>query len=131
MIGHRNSPASEAPGGGAMVVPSGSGGAADTSLSGLTDALGDAFTVGHMPAHIRKVREAEADERHLFIVVHDTALPFNVMYGLMFSDALPPAPPPLPTEIGNLWLAPPYTRRVLRWSRAASWTNHYPYDDPA
>ena len=131
MIGHRSVPASGAPGRGAMVVPSGDGGAADTSLSGLRDALGDAFRARHMPAHIQKVCEAtHTDERHLFIAVHDTALPFPVMYGLMFGDALPPKPPPLPAEIDTLWLALPYAKRLLRWSRAAGWTNHYPYGDP-
>ncbi|GLP83576.1 hypothetical protein [Mycobacterium antarcticum] len=131
MIGHRNLSASKAPGGGAMVVPTGDGGAADISLSGLRDALNDAFNAGHMPAHIRKVCEAtHTDERHLFIAVHDTALPFPVMYGLMFGDALPPEPPPLPAEIHTLWLALPYTKRLMTWSRTAGWTNHYPYREP-
>lgn len=129
MIGHRNSPASAAPGGGAMVVPAGSGGAANESLSGLTDALSEAFAVDHMPSHIRKVQQTEADERHLFIVVHDTALPFTVMYALMFTVELPSAAPPLPVEIDHLWLAPPYTRRILLWSLVSGWANHYPYDN--
>ncbi|GAB2675773.1 hypothetical protein GCM10027088_63720 [Nocardia goodfellowii] len=69
-----------------------------------------------------------ADERHLFIPVHLSALPFSVVDGLMTSESVPPDPPPLPEEITHLWLAPPFSRRVLLWD-GFTWTNHLPYDN--
>ena len=66
---------------------------------------------------------ADADERHLFIPLHDSALPFSISSELVFEDTLPPEPPPLPESVTHPWLAPASSRRVLLWSRAAGWRN--------
>lgn len=110
-----------------MVVPSGRGGSVDRSLQGLQSALIDAFQLPHMSRHLEKIARAEADEHHLFVPLHFTALPFHVAYGLMEGDALPPDPPPLPPSITHLWLAPQFAQRVLLWS-PDGWQQHLPYD---
>lgn len=110
-----------------MVVPGGRGGGVDRSLTGLAGALTDVFADGHLARHLAKIGRAEADEKHLFVPVHLSALPFAVIDGLTFGSELPPDAPPLPPEVTHLWLAPSLSRRVLLWT-GEQWQNHYPYD---
>ncbi|MFI9406347.1 hypothetical protein [Nocardia sp. NPDC052316] len=112
----------------AMLVPRGRGGAVDVSLEGLRGALQQAFGEHHLPRHIEKLSRADADERHLFIPIHFSALPFPVADGLRRGEAIPPEPPPLPEEITHLWLAPSFSRRVLLWSNTG-WSYHNQYDN--
>jgi hypothetical protein len=108
----------------AMVVPVGGGGVVDESLRGFADALREAFRNPHIVRHFDKLAAAEADERHLFIPLHDSALPFPVFTDLVFADTLPPDPPQLPEHVTHLWLAPAGSRRVLLWSRDSHrWRN--------
>ena len=110
-----------------MVVPAARGGGVDHSLAGLRQALAEAFAVPPMPRHLEKLTRTEADERHLFIPVHRTALPFAVADGLWAGAALPPEPPPLPAAVTHLWLAPALGRRVLLWT-PRGWQERHPYD---
>jgi len=110
-----------------MVVPTGRGGGVDRSLRGLRQALLAAFAEPPMPRHFEKLARAEADERHLFVPVHLSALPFAVADGLWSGESLPPEPPPLPPSITHLWLAPQFGRRVLL-STPRGWEEHHPYD---
>jgi hypothetical protein len=75
-----------------------------------------------------KLARADADERHLFVPLHDSALPFSISSELMFGDMLPPDPPPIPEYITHLWLAPAFSSRVLLWCKALGWRNFHPYD---
>lgn len=110
-----------------MVVPAGRGGGVDHSLGGLKQALLEAFAVPPMPRHFEKVARAEADERHLFVPVHRSALPVAVADGLWAGASLPPEPPPLTAAVTHLWLAPALGSRVLlRTPRG--WEEHHPYD---
>ncbi len=108
---------------GAMVVPNAGSGAVDESLRGFADALREAFKNPHIVSHFDKLAKADADERHLFIPLHDSALPFGISTELVFEDTLPPEPPPVPDSVTHLWLAPAGSRRVLLWSRDAGWRN--------
>ncbi|GAB7070393.1 hypothetical protein H7J06_11605 [Mycobacterium hodleri] len=109
---------------GAMVVPAAGGGAVDETLSGFADALGEAFDDDNIKRHFEKLaRAVDVDERHLFIPMHSSALPFSVFSELVFEETLPPDPPPLPDHVTHLWLAPEASRRVLLWSRDAGWRN--------
>lgn len=111
-----------------MVVPPGRGGGVDHSLVGLRGALGAAFQEPHMARHLVKVARADADERHLFIPLHMSALPFAVADALWTGTALPPDPPPLPSRVTHLWLDPRLGRRVLLWT-PKGWQEHHLYDN--
>jgi hypothetical protein len=131
MIGHPELLAKNMPSPGANVVPASGGGVVDESLSGFAAHLGAAFQAPHIPDHFAKLARAQADERHLFIPLHDSALPFSISSELMFGKALPPDAPPVPAHVTHLWLAPAFSRRVLLWSQPAGWRNFFPYSGPA
>ncbi len=112
-----------------MVMPSGRGGGVDTSLVGLHAALVEAFDEPGVAKHLRKVADADADERHLCLLIHRSALPFAVADGLWTGTTLPPDPPPLPARVTHLWLMPELGGRVLFWT-PEGWQQHRPYDEP-
>ncbi|WP_454561506.1 hypothetical protein [Mycobacterium haemophilum] len=127
MTGHRSVPAAQWPG--VMVVPQARGGAIDDSMSGFAQALGVEFQQPHIPDHFDKLKRAKADERQLFVPLHDSALPFRIASALIDEALPPPEPPPVPDFIDFLWIAPRFSRRVLVWNRADdSWKNYFPYD---
>ncbi|MCP2321460.1 hypothetical protein ACFYT3_24965 [Nocardia amikacinitolerans] len=112
----------------AMVVPTGRGGFVAGSLIGLRPALADVFSQSHFPRHFDKLAKTNADERHLFVPIHWSALPFDVFHNLAQSEDLPTEPPPLPAAITHLWLAPDFSRRVLLWGNEG-WSSHNPFDN--
>ena len=121
MIGHSDL---SSQGRDAMVVPVAPGGWVDDSLTGFVDELRTAFQPAHITEHFEKLRdEPNVDERHLFIPLHDSAMPAHISSGLTFGKALPSAPPPVPNCTDYLWLAPAYSPRVLLWNRAEGWRN--------
>jgi hypothetical protein len=129
MFGHPEQLASNMRNPGASVMPKSRGGFIDDSMSGFANELSKAFQRPHIPKRFEKLAKSDADERHLFIPLHESALPFSISSGLMFGDALPPEPPPVPDYVTHLWLAPAFSRRVLLWSQEAGWQNGRPYDD--
>lgn len=112
-----------------MVTPAGRGGGVDTSLRGLNVALGEVFDQVGVAKHLRKVAQADADERHLCLLIHRSALPFAVADGLWTGTTVPPEPPPLPAGVSHLWLMPQLGRRVLLWA-PTGWQQHRPWDEP-
>jgi hypothetical protein len=89
MVGHPEQLASAMNDPGAMVIPVVGGGFIDESLSGFAHELGSAFASPHIPAHFQKLANAVVDERHLFIPLHTSPLPFRTSSVLMFDAALP------------------------------------------
>lgn len=130
MVGHPDVPAvSYGKQRQAMVVPQRRGGFVDENLTNLADALKQEFdSAPHIPRHFNKLKITEADERHLFVPLHFSALPESEFLGLVCGDSLPPSRPVVPEFLTHLWLAPMYTRRVLLWDRMNGWRNFYPYE---
>lgn len=77
-----------------------------------------------------KVGGAEADERHLMIVLHATASSMSLFDAFINgADALPPSPPSCLSErVTHLWLVPTYGRRVLVWT-GMQWQAHMVFDN--
>jgi len=114
----------------AMVTPGPKGGVVDESLAGLNDALADAMASSHLTRKVDKLlAHPNVEERHLYVIVHMTGLPFSLSYGLMSGPDVPADPPRLPQGVTHVWLAPQYGERVLVGT-AGGWAQHYPYDRP-
>jgi hypothetical protein len=110
---------------GVTVLPVSDGGVVDSSLSRFAEELAAAFETQHISEHFEKLRDADADERHLFIPLHESALPFSSFTVLQFEDALPAQPPRIPDYITHLWLAPASSKRVLIWEEGDGWRNFW------
>lgn len=110
----------------ALVTSGGDGGVVDEALTGLRQALVEAFQVGNLHRHVEKVSRTAADEHHLFVILHENDLDFSVMSALMFDRSLPPNPAWLPAGLSHLWLAPAFSSRVLL-SAGGVWSQAFPY----
>jgi hypothetical protein len=98
-------------------TPGGTGGAAWESLDDLPAALVNLFTTDNLVKHVAKVGRPEAAEgvpaeRHLFLILSLSALPFSLFDAFATGVALPDATPPLPGRVTHLWLAPAFGERV-------------------
>ncbi|WP_460662316.1 hypothetical protein [Kribbella swartbergensis] len=111
----------------ASITPRGGGGSVDEALIGLATELNEPFRTSPVRERFNKLLRHQADERHLFLAVHEQSLPFAVFYGLAFGSELPPDPLPVPDGISALWLAPAYSSRLLLW-RSGEWCQVEPYD---
>jgi hypothetical protein len=111
----------------AFVSPAPVGGMVDESLSGLNGALETAFGAEHLQRRVRKLRRTPADEHHLFLIIHETDLRFDVTSGLMGTQ-VPQGVAWRPQGISHLWLAPAFCERVLLGTDTG-WSEAYPYDD--
>jgi hypothetical protein len=97
----------------AMITQPGAGGFTDETFSQLDEALSAAFDTALIQGHVAKLKRAEADERHLFLVVGIYDMAFSLFQALGFEDTLPAGAPALPDGLTHLWLAPVYGHRVL------------------
>ncbi len=73
-----------------LVGPGGLGPAERDEPAELKQALLEVLAEPPMPRHLEKLARAEAYERHLFVPLHRSALPFAVADGLWTGTALPP-----------------------------------------
>lgn len=60
-------------------------------------------------------------ERHLFLRVHDTALPFSLYYPLAWGDYIPARELLVTFGLTGLWLAPAWKNPLLWWGAATGW----------
>lgn len=112
------------------VLPPTSGGAVDEGLVGLTDWIGIALASGHLARHVDKLLRTGLDQQHLFLIVHQTGMPFSLYYALAFDRALPPERPVLPKGVTHLWLSTGWRAGgILRFDPEVGWVREAPFDD--
>jgi hypothetical protein len=86
------------------VTQGGKGGTVNESLSKFAEALDVVLGQPHIQRRAAKLGRSGYDERHLFVAVDESVLPFDVHYALMARDVMPPNRPALPTSVTHLWL---------------------------
>jgi hypothetical protein len=67
----------------------------------------------HVQKRVAKLGRSGYDEQHLFLVVDDSAVPFDVHYALMRGAVTPPIAPNLPGKVTHLWLLITFTPKVF------------------
>lgn len=77
---------------------------------------------------VEKLRRWEADQRHLFLGVHDYGVPFAVGYAFWNADATPDAPPTLPEGLDAVWMAPAISKPPLTWLPGRGWERQHVLD---
>lgn len=130
LFGHPDVPASdgdrERP---LYVMPEGGGGAVDEELAGLDRAMVDLLAESTVARRVAKVSEVDADERHLFLSVDTSGLPFPVAAALFGRPERLPTTSTLvlPGRLTHLWLAPRYLNELLGWTTSDGWQSHDVY----
>jgi hypothetical protein len=109
-----------------VITHGATGGMVDESLSGFPAAVTGLLTEAHIQKRVEKLKRDGRGEQHLFVVVDESALPFDVAYALMARDVTPPGSPTLPGDVTHLWLLVMYSRYVLLGTRDG-WTR-FPWD---
>jgi len=72
--------------------------------------------------NIDKLRATGREELHLFLRIHDTAMPFSLYDPLAWGDYVPADPLDAPDGLTGLWLAPAWKNPILWWSTQRGWT---------
>jgi hypothetical protein len=103
------------------LLPDGGGGAVFEHLDELPAWLAQRLGHPDLLENIDKLRATGRAELHLFLRIHDTAMPFSLYYPLAWGAHVPAAPLNAPEGLTGLWLAPAWKNPVLWWSAEAGW----------
>lgn len=103
------------------VLPDGGGGAVHEDLDALPLWLAERLRRPDLDENVQKLRATGRDDLHLFLRVHDTAMPFSLYHPLAWSDCAPSEPLDAPAGLTGLWLAPAWKNPILWWSLAGGW----------
>lgn len=103
------------------VLPDGDGGAVYEHLDALPQWLAARLREPDLAENIDKLRATGRDELHLFLRIHDTAMPFSLYYPLAWGDYLPDAPLDPPHGLSGLWLVPAWKNPILWWGSRTNW----------
>lgn len=106
-----------------VVTQGGSGGAVDENLSNFAAAIDEILSEAHTQKRVAKLERAGWDEQHLFVVVDDSALPFDVFYALVSRDLTPPGVPTLPGAVTHLWIMVAFSPSILLATKGG-WRRH-------
>lgn len=113
------------------VLPDGGGGGAVYEhLDELPQWLGERLQEANLAENIDKLRSTGRAELHLFLRVHDTAMPFSLYYPLAWGDYIPAAPLDAPDGLTGVWLAPAWKNPILWWGAGTEWRRDDCLDDP-
>ena len=106
------------------VLTHGGGGAVFDHLDDLPAWLEEALATPALAAKLAKLEATGRAERHLFLRVHDSGMPFKLYDPLAFTTAVPTAPLTPPAGLTGLWLVPQWSIPVLGWTADAGWQRH-------
>lgn len=110
------------------VTPEGKGGVAG-DITEVPRWLSHVMREKRVTRKVAKLVASGFDERHLYLHVDDSGAPFAGYYAMAFTDDVP-VDAPVVELLTDVWIAPRWSRTVLRWNRDAGWSRHEPYDDP-
>lgn len=103
------------------VLPDGGGGAVNEHLDELPQWLAGRLREPDVAEKIDKLRATDREELHLFLRIHDTAMPFSLYYPLAWGAFVPAEPLDPPGGLTGLWLAPAWKNPILWWSAHGGW----------
>lgn len=110
------------------VLPDGGGGAVYEHLDGIPQWMAGRLREPDMAENIDKLRTTGRDELHLFLRIHDTAMPFSLYHPLAWADCVPSDPLQAPPGLTGLWLAPAWKNPILWWGSRTGWRREDCFD---
>lgn len=103
------------------VLPDGGGGAVYEHLDELPQWLAERLREPDLAENIDKLRATGSEELHLFLRIHDTAMPFSLYYPLAWGEYVPSVALDAPDGLTGVWLAPAWKNPILWWSARTGW----------
>lgn len=103
------------------VLPNGGGGAVYENLDELPEWLEGRLKDPDLARKIAKLEKTGRQELHLFLRVHDTAMPFSLYHPLAWDDYIPSRELEPPGRLTGLWLVPTWKNPILWWSATDGW----------
>lgn len=103
------------------VLPNGGGGAVFEHLNELPAWLAHRLRQRDLVENVEKLRATGRDDLHLFLRIHDTAMPFSLYHPLAWGDYVPAASLDAPDGLTGLWLATTWKNPILWWRSGAGW----------
>ena len=110
------------------MLPGGGGGAVFEHLDELPSWLAARLHADDIDSKVKKLRSTCRAELHLFVRVHDTAMPFSLYYPFAWGDYVPPSPLAAPEGLTGLWLAPAWRNPILWWGASTGWRREDCFD---
>lgn len=108
----------------AYVLPEGIGGTVDEHLRGLADWIESIQSERVWTDDVSKLVDSERDELHLFLRLHDSAIPFSIFSGLWDPEEIESRSPVNMSPLTDLWLFTGYGTTLTRWSSGSGWITH-------
>lgn len=103
------------------VLPDGGGGAVCEHLDELPCWLTARLREPDLHGKVEKLKTSGRRELHLFLRVHESAMPFSLYYPLAWGGYVPTERLEAPDGLTGLWLAPAWRNPILWWSASAGW----------
>lgn len=103
------------------MLPDGSGGAVSEHLDELPGWLEERLGQPDLAGNVEELKATGRPELHLFLRIHDTAMPFSLYYPLAWGDSVPTEPLDAPDGLTGLWLAPAWRNPILWWGLSTGW----------
>lgn len=110
------------------VLPDGAGGAVHKDLDMLPQWLYRRLREQDLARKLSKLLATGLEELHLFLRVHDTAMPFSLYYPLAFEASVPSPQLEAPNGLKGLWLVPTWENPILWWYAESGWARVEPLD---
>jgi hypothetical protein len=103
------------------VLPDGGGGAVYEHLDELPLWVAARLREPDLFENVEKLKATGRGELHLFLRIHDTAMPFSLYHPLAWGDYVPSEALDAPSGLTGLWLAPAWKNPILWWSSSQGW----------
>jgi hypothetical protein len=102
-----------------FVAGTGGGGAVPDTLDGFPAWLADQMVT--FDSKLTKLAKSGRPEQHLFLLTHDTWLPFVWDYHVCWELTVPTEPFDPPAGLSGVWLGNRFKRPSLYWTADAGW----------
>ncbi len=103
------------------VLPDGGGGAVYEHLEELPGWVSGRLREPDLHDNVEKLKATGRSELHLFLRIHDSAMPFSLYDPLAWSEYVPASALEAPPGLTGLWLAPAWRNPILWWSATHGW----------
>lgn len=105
------------------LLPQGHGGVSP-GMNAVREWVSEALFQQPLADKVAKLVQWQADRRHLFVLLHSSALPFGVIDAFWDEESVPTDPPDVPAEIDRIWLVSKWNHPALSWIRTEGWRRH-------